>query len=184
MGPSLFRPVCERMGTTRPPDCRFLGSAPPSTSAKENRGGLRTDRLCTSAKENQGGYGLIVFVRLPKRIEGGLIVFVLLPKRLEGDYELIVSVRLLKRIVGRLFVFLLKIYRGSYSTYMDLLLDCLDFIKYFIQFCLICSPSDSAGSNPGPLQIWHWQSDAPTTRQNLSLTHIWTAVNAEVEVTK
>jgi hypothetical protein len=70
----------------RPPDCRFLGSAPPATSAKENRGGLRTDRLCTSAKENrdglrtnrlctsakenQGDYGLIVFVLLPKRIKG------------------------------------------------------------------------------------------------------------------
>ncbi len=68
-------------------------------------------------------YGLIVFVRLPKRIEVGLIVFVLLPKRIERYYGLIVFVLLPKRIVGRLFVFLLKIYRDSYSTYMDLLLD-------------------------------------------------------------
>ncbi len=52
-----------------------------------------------------------------------LISFVLLPKRIEGDYVLIDIVRLPKRIKGGLIVFLLIIYRGSYSTYMDLLLD-------------------------------------------------------------
>jgi|688.fasta_scaffold285539_1 hypothetical protein len=43
---------------------------------------------------------------------------------------------------------------------------------HIIQHCFICSPSDFTvsemlGSNPGLFRLWHWQSDALTTRLDL-----------------
>jgi hypothetical protein len=47
-------------------------------------------------------------------------------------------------------------------------------IVYATQHCFICSPSESTvqGSNPGLLQLWHWQPDALTTRLELLLFYV------------
>ncbi len=45
------------------------------------------------------------------------------------------------------------------------------FLSYYIQHCFICRPSVSTvPTDPGPLQLVHWQSDALTTRLDLIRT--------------
>jgi hypothetical protein len=55
-----------------------------------------------------------------------------------------------------------------------------DFLLDFFYHCLICRPSDStvlgvAGSKQGMLRLWHWQSDALTTRVDLIQPSLFTS---------